>query len=148
MNDRFADSTTADDLRTAVLRLARLIRQQDDADIGPTATAVLAALRARGPQTLGQLAALERVAPPTMTKVAEQLETHGFVTRAVDVSDRRVTKIRSTRTGAAYLERTLARRTAWLSERLDAVAPRQLAHLASTVDLLEALVDAPDGNRR
>jgi DNA-binding MarR family transcriptional regulator len=63
----------AERLRHAVNRLARLMRQQDEGDLGATYIAALATVRKRGPLTLGELAAHERVSPPTMTKVVEKL---------------------------------------------------------------------------
>ena len=105
-------STEAERLRHGVNRLARMLRQQDEGDIGATSTAALATVRTRGPVTLGDLASLEQVAPPTMTKVVEKLESRGFVTRRVDPDDRRVARVTVTAAGTRYLDRSRARRTA------------------------------------
>ena len=140
--DRTSD---AERLRHGVNRLARLLRHQDAGDLGATATAALASVRNRGPLTLGELAALEQVAPPTMTKVVEKLETRGFVTRRVDPDDRRVARVTVTPAGTRYLERSRARRTAWLEGRLGELEPAQLAELTRTIELLEALIGEPDG---
>ena len=120
------------------------MRQQDDGDLGATSTAALATVRKRGPVTLGELAAFEQVAPPTMTKVVEKLESRGFVTRRVDPDDRRVARVTVTAAGTRYLERTRARRTAWLAGRLGELEPEQLAQLTSTIELLEAIIGEPD----
>ena len=61
-------------LRLVVARLARLLRQQDDSGLGPTITAALSTINKHGPLTLGDLAARERVAPPTITKVVDKME--------------------------------------------------------------------------
>ncbi len=134
------DAERADRLRHAIARMARLLRQQDDGDLGATATAALASVRMRGPLTLGELAAAEHVAPPTMTKVVEKLEARGFVTRDVDPSDRRVSRVSSTYEGNRYLEVTRALRTAWLSDRLGELEPQQLEQLPATIELLEAII--------
>ena len=133
----------AERLRHGVNRLARLLRHQDDGDLGATSIAALATVRNRGPVTLGELAAFEQVAPPTMTKVVEKLESRGFVTRHVDPDDRRVTRVSVTASGTKYLERSRARRTAWLAGRLDELEPEQAAHLAGTIELLDALIGEP-----
>ena len=104
--DRTGD---AERLRHGVNRLARLMRHQDDGDLGATATAALATVRKRGPLTLGELASFEQVSPPTMTKVVEKLESRGFVTRRIDPDDRRVARVNVTAAGTRYLERTRAR---------------------------------------
>jgi DNA-binding MarR family transcriptional regulator len=137
-------STEAERLRHGVNRLARLLRQQDDGDLGATSTAALATVRKRGPITLGELASAEQVAPPTMTKVVEKLEGRGFVTRHVDPNDRRVARVSITSAGTRFLDRSRARRTAWLAARLDELAPQQVAQLVGTIDLLEALIGEPD----
>ena len=139
--DRTGD---AERLRHGVNRLARLLRHQDDGDLGATSTAALATVRKRGPITLGELAACEQVAPPTMTKVVEKLESRGFVTRRVDPNDRRVARVTVTTAGTRYLERTRARRTAWLAERLGQLDPAQRAQLTSAIELLEAIIGDPD----
>jgi DNA-binding MarR family transcriptional regulator len=139
--DRTGD---AERLRHGVNRLARLMRQQDDGDLGATATAALATVRKRGPLTLGELASFEQVSPPTMTKVVEKLEGRGFVTRRIDPDDRRVARVSVAAAGTRYLERSRARRAAWLAARLDRLAPQQLAQLAGTIELLEAVIGEPD----
>ena len=140
-----ADVTdAADRMRHAVARLARMLRQQDDGELGATATAALATVRKRGPLTLGELAACEQVSPPTMTKVIEKLEDRGFVSRQVDGHDRRVTRVSVTAAGHRYLEVTRSRRTAWLAGRLSDLEPEQLARLASATELLEAVIAEPE----
>jgi DNA-binding MarR family transcriptional regulator len=140
--DRTGD---AERLRHGVNRLARLMRHQDDGDLGATSTAALATVRKRGPVTLGELAACEQVSPPTMTKVVEKLESRGFVTRRVDPDDRRVARVTVTTAGTRYLDRTRARRTAWLAARLGELDAEQRAQLTSTIELLEAIIGEPDG---
>ena len=121
------------------------MRHQDDGDLGATSTAALATVRKRGPVTLGELAACEQVSPPTMTKVVEKLESRGFVTRRVDPDDRRVARVTVTTAGTRYLERTRARRTAWLAARLGELDAEHRAQLTSTIELLEAIIGEPGG---
>ena len=137
-------STEAERLRHGVNRLARMLRQQDEGDIGATSTAALATVRARGPVTLGELASFEQVAPPTMTKVVEKLESRGFVTRRVDPDDRRVARVTVTAAGTRYLDRSRARRTAWLAARLGELEPDQAAQLHGAIELLEAIIGEPE----
>lgn len=137
-------ATDAERLRHGVNRLARLLRQQDDGDLGATSTAALATVRMRGPVTLGELASLEQVAPPTMTKVIDKLEGNGFVTRHVDPDDRRVARVSITAAGTRYLDRSRARRTAWLATRLGELEPQQVEQLEGTIDMLEAIIGEPE----
>jgi DNA-binding MarR family transcriptional regulator len=131
----------AERLRFAVTRLARLFRQQDEGGFGSTFNAALASVKNRGPLTLGELAAAEQVAPPTMTKVVEKLEANGFVTRQIDPTDRRVTRVSVTPDGLRHLDSTRQRRTAWLATRLEQLDEQQLERLLHSLDVLEALTD-------
>lgn len=133
----------ADRLRPAIARLARLLRQQSDDELGATSVGALVTIVKRGPVTLSELAASERVSPPTITKVVEKLEGMGLVAREVDESDRRVTRLRTTRAGERYLERTRARRTAWLAARLDELSDDHRDQLMTALDALHALADSP-----
>src|SRR4051812_41879678 len=88
---RTSETSTAADpvevaghLRMSVARLARLLRQQDESGLSAPLTAALATISREGPLTLGQLAAQERVAPPSITKVVGKLEDRGLVERQVD----------------------------------------------------------------
>ena len=136
-----ADSTeTTERLRHAVTRLARLLRQQDEGGFGATLTAALASVKSRGPLTLGELAACEQVAPPTMTKVVERLEALGFVTRALDGKDRRVSRVAVTRAGRRHLEVTKQRRTAWLAGRVERLDATNQQRMLDAVSVLEALI--------
>lgn len=140
MQEHPAVPEIAERLRHSVTRLARLLRQQDEGGFGATLTAALASVKNRGPLTLGELAACEQVAPPTMTKVVEKLEAQGFVTRRVDPLDRRVSRVTVTAAGRRHLDATRQRRTAWLAGRLDHLPADQLERLMEALDVLETLI--------
>lgn len=131
-------------LRFSVARLARLLRQQDQSGYGPTVVAALATVERHGPITLGELAAREQVAPPTITKVVEKLETAGLLTRATDSTDRRVSRVTVTAKGARRLETFRSRRTEWLSARLDDLDADDRARLVDALPVLERLSALPE----
>ncbi len=126
-------------LRLVVTRLARQLRQTADSDLSPTQGAVLATVSSAGPLTLGELAELERVSSPTITKVIGLLHDKGLVEKITDPSDRRFVRVTLTPEGEALLERTRARKTAWLARQLLELSPAELEQLAATTDLLEQL---------
>jgi DNA-binding MarR family transcriptional regulator len=134
-------------LRYSVTRLARLLRQQDESGLAPTATAMLATIGRDGPLTLGELAAHEQVAPPTITKVIGKLEDAGFVDRIHDPADKRVCRVVLTPAGHEQLEANRTRRTAWLAERLAALPQEDRDRLTEAVVVLEHLT-APGGDAR
>src|SRR5215469_8908068 len=68
-------------LRVAILRLARQLRKHDLADLTPTQLSALATVAHDGPLRLGDLAAAERIAPSTLTRLVSALEERGYVER-------------------------------------------------------------------
>jgi DNA-binding MarR family transcriptional regulator len=135
----------ANALRPTIARLARRLRQQDHTGLGPTMTATLASIAKHGGPTHGELAAIEQVAPPTITAVVDKLEKLGLVTREADGSDRRVTRVRATPTGLDQLDEVRNRRTSWLAFRLTALTDDERRRLAEASDVLAKLVDGADG---
>src|SRR5437867_8374777 len=76
------DIDLAPRLRLALTRLGRRLRQQSDGDVTATMLSALSSVDRLGPLTLGELAAAERVQPPTITRVAGRLEERGLVQRS------------------------------------------------------------------
>jgi DNA-binding MarR family transcriptional regulator len=132
----------ANTLRPTVTRLARRLRQQDHTGLGPTITAALSSINQRGGLTHGELAAIEQVAPPTITAVVGKMEALGLVTRETDRNDRRVTRIRITAAGVDQLDEVRNRRTSWLASQLSALSDDERARLTDAAGVLAKLVDA------
>jgi DNA-binding MarR family transcriptional regulator len=135
---------TADRLGMAITRLARLLRQQAADDLTPTMRAAVGTISREGPLTLGELAAIEQVAPPTITKVVAKLEERGLVDREADPADRRITRVALSELGQRWLENDRQRRHAWLAERIDALGAGERGRLTAAVDALEALIGGTD----
>lgn len=127
-------------LRLAITRLNRRLRQQAGTGLGASAQSALASLVRAGPLSLGDLAAVEGVKPPTMTSTIAALETQGLVVRLADPSDRRVTRVAATQKGRASLQRSASRKTAYLAERLRDLDEEQLRALDGAAALLEHLI--------
>ena len=136
-------SDQANRLRVAVVRLARLLRQQNAETLGPTVDAALATIERDGPITLGQLAASEQIAPPSVTRIAAKLEDAGFVVRRFDGKDRRVCRLEVTPAGRERVVANRSRRHAWLMTRLEGLSPAEIDALAHAVPVLESLSAAP-----
>lgn len=134
----------ASQLRLAVARLSRRIRQQA-ASTGEELTAstqgALASIERLGPITLGELAAVEQVQPPSMTRIVARLEEDGYVTRVVDPADRRVARAAITDAGRTLLARSRTRKDAYLARRVAELTDAERALLARALPLLERLQD-------
>jgi DNA-binding MarR family transcriptional regulator len=129
----------ADRLSHAATRLARMLRQQDEGELSPTMRAALGTIARDGPLTLGELAAIEQVAPPTVTKVVGKLEDAGLVERESDVADRRVCRVSLSDTGRRRLESDRKRRRAWLTGQVQRLDASELDRLADAIDVIERL---------
>lgn len=130
-------------LRLSATRLARRLRQQADTGLSPSQLSALAVVERHGPLTLGALAELEQVAPPSVTRVVAKLEADGLLTRQPDPDDRRVTRVAVTPKGRNLLVASRRRKTAWLTTRLERMSPDERARLAEALDVLDALTTEP-----
>jgi DNA-binding MarR family transcriptional regulator len=128
-------------LRVAVLRLSRHLRKHDLADLTPTQLSALATVARDGPMRLGDLAAAERVAPSTLTRLVAALEERGYVERGVVPSDARACMLSVTGPGSVMLDRIRQETTSLLTETLQKLPPDQLAALAAALPALEHLSD-------
>jgi DNA-binding MarR family transcriptional regulator len=135
--------TLGSQLRLAVLRLARRLRQQTAGDVTPSQLSALTSVAKHEVLSLGELAAIERIAPPTMTRIASRLEEQGLLERRPDATDRRVARVAVTPAGTALLAEIRTRRDAFLAERLQEFTPEERALLAKAVPLLERLASEP-----
>jgi DNA-binding MarR family transcriptional regulator len=101
---------------------------------------VLSVLVFAGPKRIGELARIEQVEPPTMTRLVDGLVRDGLAVREADPDDARAVRVRATPTGARTLRRGRARRVETLSESLAALSPTELAALGEGVEVLELLL--------
>ena len=136
-----ADASLVAGLRRVVMRLARRLRQQSEGDVTASRLSALSSINRLGPLTLGELAAVEQVQPPSMTKIVAKLEEQGFVVREPDASDRRVTRVRVSDEGRRYVARSRTLKNAYLAERLDRFDTAERELLAQALPLLERLVE-------
>jgi DNA-binding MarR family transcriptional regulator len=126
--------------------IARLARQQRRAaavephDLTASRLAALASLSRLGPLTLGELAAVEGVQSPTMTRIVTKLEELGLVDKTEDPADRRVTRLAVTAKGAGLLEDVRTRESAFLAQRLTEMGADERRRLARALPLLERLL--------
>jgi DNA-binding MarR family transcriptional regulator len=131
----------ASELRLAVMRLSRRLRQHAPADVTQSQLSALAVIVRDGRLTLSQLAEAERVQPPTITRIVDALVRAGLVDRSPSESDRRVAWVTPTAEGRALIEATRRRRDAYLAVHLRALSPDDRAVLARAAVLLQQLTE-------
>ena len=87
--ERIPAEELARTLRDALTRLNRRIRQaRPVGDLTTSQLSVLTSLQLAGALTPRELADIERVQPPTMTKIVGKLEERGLVARTPHPTDR------------------------------------------------------------
>lgn len=129
-------------LRPALVRLTRLVRNQRvDQSVTLTQLSAMGTLRSHGPMSAGELAAAEKVQPPSMTKVLAHLEERGLVRREVSPADRRQAIIAISDAGAELLDSERRSRDAWLSKQLEKLTPEERAALLRAVQILHKLAE-------
>jgi DNA-binding MarR family transcriptional regulator len=131
-----ADIALASALRLSVVRLNRRLRaQRADTSVTLTQLAALSTLDLHGALTPGELAAHEKVQPPSMTRVLTALEERGLVLRSPHPSDGRQALVELTEAGRDLLAQEVRMREAWLAKRLAElpVADRDTLRAATAV---------------
>lgn len=130
-------------LRIAVMRLARRLRaEKSDDTLTLTQLSALASLAKYGPLSPTALAEIERVQPPSMTRVIAHLEQLGLATRVAHPSDRRQSVIELAAAGRDRIAEDRRRSRAWLARVLADLEDEDRAALEAAVPLLERLAQS------
>lgn len=128
-------------LRLAVVRLSRRLRAQrsNAAVVTLTQMSALFSLHQHGPMSAGELAARERVQPPSMTRVIAALAELGFADRRPHPSDGRQTVVSLTAAGRAHVDADVSVRERWLDQRLAELTEEERAVLRRAVEIIDRM---------
>ena len=126
-------------LRLGVTRLARRLRQEAGAGITPSMLSALSTLDRRGPLTMRDLCAAEKVQPPTMTRIVAALVEADLAARSPDPSDGRVAWVRLTPAGRKLIDRVRRRKDEYLARAMRDLEPHELAALEDAAAILERI---------
>lgn len=137
------NSHLASDLRLAVGRVARKIRQSESAGLTPSQVSALVAVEQLGHARVSDIAVLESVSAPTVTRIVANLEDAGLLSRADDPSDRRSSRVTLTAKGAAALHHMRTERTAYLQLRLAELSRGEREVLTAAVPILAKIAGDP-----
>ncbi len=138
---RVGDTALASALRLSVVRLNRRLRaQRADTSVTLTQLAALSTLDLHGALTPGELAAHEKVQPPSMTRVLAALEERGLVVRRPHPSDGRQALVQLTDAGRDLLAQEVRMREAWLAQRLAELPTEDRETLRAASAVIDRLV--------
>ena len=139
------DTGLSSALRISVMRLARRMRSERDPDnelLPVGQLSVLGTLKRHGESTVGELAAVERVQPPSMTRTVNCLADGGYVLRRKHETDGRQVVVALSDKGLETLAADRRRRDAWLAQRLRELTADERAVLRQAAPIIERLAQA------
>lgn len=127
-------------LHAVAIRLLRRARRDDGAmGLPPGQASALSVLVFGGPKTLSELAAIEQVQPPTMTRMIDALEKARLIRREQDAADRRKFRIAATPAGVRLMHQGRERRVLILTQSLAGLDREQRAVVERALAILEQL---------
>ena len=136
--ERIPAEELARTLRDALTRLHRRIRQaRPIGDLTPSQLSVLTSLQLAGALTPRELADVERVQPPTMTKIVGKLEERGLVARTPHPTDRRQVILAPTEAGRTVYAQFERARNQWLAGQLARLSPAERDTLDRAAQILQ-----------
>jgi len=135
------DDELAARVHSAALHLLRRLAQDDRATgVSAPRLSALSVLVFGGPRTIGELAGLEGVTPPTMTRLVAAMVADGLVERLDDPADRRVVRVQASATGRTLLLAGRDRRVATLAAMIKPLTPKERRRLDAAASLLESML--------
>jgi DNA-binding MarR family transcriptional regulator len=138
-------TTIANRLRPVLLQLNRQLRREIHS-LGVTGgqVSLLVQIKLRPGIGMRELAALERISVPGMSKFVSRLEEAGLVERAPVAGDLRRVGLTLTAAGHKVLRSVKSKRTAWLSARLRQLDPDALEAIDAAIEPLMELLAEDD----
>jgi len=141
-------ATTADPvavanrLRPVLLKLNRHLRREIHS-LGVTGgqASLLFTIQRQPGIGVRELAALERMSAPGMSKYVGRLEAAGLIVREPSDEDRRRIGLRVSPEGERVLRSVKSRRTAWLAARLKELSEPELETVDAAIESLQELID-------
>jgi DNA-binding MarR family transcriptional regulator len=139
---RIDTTTLANRLRPVLLKLNRELRREIHS-LGVTGGQVSLLVQIKYSPGIGvrELAALERMSVPGMSKFVARLEETGLIERQEVGGDRRRVGLHVTPAGHRVLRSVKSKRTAWLAARLGTLDDEQLEALDAAVEPLSLLLE-------
>jgi DNA-binding MarR family transcriptional regulator len=138
--NRDLDETDAGRLQRLFTRLSRFMREHNPTGLSMTTTSVFSTIEAHEGATLSELATIEGVAPPTITRVVTELEALRLVVRVTDPVDGRVSRVQLTPRGRQQHAVWRADYLKWFNQQLATLPRGERAALVQSIDALEHLV--------
>ncbi len=130
----------ADRLHSASIHLLRRLRVRDrESGIGPAQLSALSVLVFGGPKSLAELADIEQVKPPTMSRIVDGLESARLVTCESAPDDARRMRIVPTAKGKKLMLEGRRRRVEMLAELIEDLSTPDIHRLGEIAEVMEGI---------
>lgn len=137
---RVSAAQLAVSLRDSITRLNRRLRQtRPVGDLTVTQISALQSLDTAGALTPRELADIERVQPPTMTKIVAKLEERGLVVRTPHPTDGRQAVLAPSPAGRDLIASYRKARDEWLARRLAGLSSEERETIHRAAEILSRL---------
>jgi DNA-binding MarR family transcriptional regulator len=134
-------AVVANGLHSVAIHLLRRVAAVDrEMGITPERASVLSVLAFAGPRTVTELAEVERVARPGISRTVAALEDAGLVTRTPDAGDARAATVAITAAGRELIEHGRRRRVESLTALFDGLPADELATLRDAAAVLDRVL--------
>lgn len=126
----------ASQLRLSCMRIARRVRFESQSEVAPHQLSVLARLDDKD-RTPRELAVIECVSAPSMTKTVAALVDRGWVLRTDDPTDGRQVILSLTRSGRSALRAAIRAREGWMATRIEGLDDEEIETLRLATEILQ-----------
>jgi len=138
-----ATAEVAHRLNSVAIHLVRRARAADRAlGVPPGQLSALSVLVFGGDRTIAELAEVEQVKSPTMTRIVDGLERAGLALRQPHPADARAVVVRATTKGRRLMEKGRDSRVAVIAALLDPMSLRDVSAIDHAVAALTRALEA------
>ncbi|MFT4075402.1 MAG: MarR family transcriptional regulator [Asticcacaulis sp.] len=132
------DAARIQNYATRFLRRARVL--EEGSQLTSAQYCALSTLNSHPALSLTELAELERVAHPTMSRIVSGLMRNGLIERQPDAHDRRTHRLSLSPAGKSTYEAIYARRLVLIDALLKQLKPETVADLMQALDRLQVMM--------
>lgn len=138
--NRAATTDLANEVRLACQRVSRRVRFDSGGELAPHLVSALSNLK-HGPKTPSELAEIERVSGPSMSKTVACLVERGLVASADNPADGRSKLLSLTDAGWAELDEVRRVRDDWMERKLAGLTAEERNLLRKATELLNRVLE-------
>lgn len=133
-------NNVANHLHSIAIHVLRRARARDrESGLTPERLSLLSILAFAGPKSISELAAIEMVSLPAITRIVNYLEGLGLVARDRTSDDGRVVRVKATQQGLDLMEEGRRRRVEHVANELEGLGHLELRVVAEATELLSRL---------